>query len=125
VSSEPHSRNTAGRFPPPWVDIERKANRFLLFRHYNKMMVTWDEDKRIKNLRKHRIDLADCASIFDYPMLTEEDASEDYGEARFKSLGFCNARVVVLIWTEREESAHLISCRYANKREIQDYDEAL
>lgn len=34
-------------------------------------------------------------------------------------------RVVVLIWTERDDRAHLISCRYADKHETQRYLAAL
>ena len=37
-------------------------------------MITWDEPKRRENLRKHRIDLGDLESVFDYPMVTVEDA---------------------------------------------------
>jgi len=45
-------------------------------------MVTYDEAKRIANLVKHAIDLEACASVFDAPMLTVEDARESYGEQR-------------------------------------------
>jgi uncharacterized DUF497 family protein len=39
-------------------------------------MITWDEPKRLENLRKHGIDLADCEVVFDAPMATEEDRRE-------------------------------------------------
>jgi uncharacterized DUF497 family protein len=84
-------------------------------------MITFDEDKRISNIAKHGIDLADCESVFDWPMVTIEDDREDYGEQRLKSLGWFNARVVAVIWTDREEGPHLISCRYGDKHETNDY----
>jgi hypothetical protein len=35
-------------------------------------MITWDDAKRRENLRKHKIDLAELESVFDYPMVTVE-----------------------------------------------------
>lgn len=54
-------------------------------------------------------------------MLTVEDTRDAYGEPRLQSLGFWRGRIVFLVWTERASAAHLISCRYANKRETRDY----
>jgi uncharacterized protein len=88
-------------------------------------MITWDEPKRISNLVDHGIDLAECATIFDYPMVTEDDATEAYGEQRLFSLGWLHARVVALVWTDRAQGAHLISCRYANRNQIRSYKKAI
>lgn len=87
-------------------------------------MVTYDEAKRLANLNKHGIDLAQCAPVFDAPMLTEEDKRGCYEEQRLKSLAWLNGRVVVLIWTDREEGPRLISCRYGDKSETNRYFEA-
>jgi uncharacterized DUF497 family protein len=38
-----------------------------------------------------------------------------------RSLAFWRGRVIFLVWTERHDAAHLISCRYADKRETQSY----
>ena len=84
-------------------------------------MITWDEPKRRENLRKHGIDLALLEDVFDAPLLTVEDNREAYGEQRLQSLAFWRGRVVFLIWTERPHAAHLISCRYANKCQTQNY----
>jgi uncharacterized protein len=89
-------------------------------------VITWDESKRRENLRRHRIDLADLESIFDSPMVTVEDARERYGELRLQSLGMWHGRVVFLVWTPRgEDTAHLISCRYADRTQVKDYFNAL
>lgn len=89
-------------------------------------MITWDESKRRENLRRHRIDLADLESTFDSPMVTVEDARERYGELRLQSLGMWRGRIVFLVWTPRgEDTAHLISCRYADRTQVQDYFNAL
>lgn len=86
-------------------------------------MVAYDEMRRLANLAKHGIDLAECGGVFDAPMLTEEDAREAYGEQRLKSLCWLSGRVVV-VWTDRATGPHLISCRYGDKHETQTYFKA-
>ena len=87
-------------------------------------MITWDESKRRENLRKHKVNLAELESVFDYPMITVEDDRLRYGEIRLQSLGMYKGRVVFLVWTPRgDDAAHLISCRYADRKEINDYFE--
>lgn len=88
-------------------------------------MISYDDTKRHLNLGKHGIDLAALESAFDAPMVTVEDRRRAYGEQRLKSLAQWQGRVVVLIWTERDDRAHLISCRYADKHETQRYLAAL
>lgn len=87
-------------------------------------MVTYDEAKRQSNLAKHGIDLAEVGAVFDAPLLTDEDARSAYGEQRLKTLGWLAGRVVVLIWTDREDGPHLISYRYGDKHETDDYFQA-
>ncbi len=95
-------------------------------RIYNLLVISWDEPKRRQNLRKHKIDLADLEPVFDRPMLTLEDDSEDYGELRLRSLGMFQGRIVLLVWTPRgDDTAHLISCRYADRQEADEYFQAL
>jgi uncharacterized DUF497 family protein len=84
-------------------------------------MITWDEPKRMKNLARHGIDLAELESAFDFPMVTVEDDRLAYGEQRLQSLAFWRGRVVFLVWTERQNAAHLISCRYADKNQTRFY----
>lgn len=89
-------------------------------------MITWDEPKRRENLRKHRIDLAELEPVFDSPMITVEDDRERYGELRLQSLGMWRGRVVFLVWTPRgDDTAHLISCRHADRTQVEDYFSAL
>jgi uncharacterized DUF497 family protein len=89
-------------------------------------MITWDEPKRRANLRKHGIDLAELEPVFDHPMITVEDDRERYNELRLQSLGMWRGRVVFLVWTPRgDETAHLISCRYADRTQVEHYFSAL
>jgi len=85
-------------------------------------MITWDETKRRKNIKEHKIDLADLEPVFDYQMITVEDDRETYGELRLQSLGMWRGRVVFLVWTPRgDDTSHLISCRYANRQQTEEY----
>ena len=86
-------------------------------------MISWEESKRKANLKKHGIDLADLEGAFDFPMITVEDDRAAYGELRLQSLAMWRERVVFLVWTERQDAAHLISCRYADRSQIKDYFE--
>jgi uncharacterized protein len=83
--------------------------------------MTHDPAKRRKNQRKHHIDLAECEPVFDGPMLTREDTREAYGEQRLVSLGWLKGRVVVLVWTDREDGIRMISCRKAEPHEQEAY----
>lgn len=88
-------------------------------------MIAWDEPKRQKNLRLHGIDLAELECLFDYAMLTKVDEREAYGEQRLLSLALFHGRVVFLVWTERNDVARLISCRYGTKYENTIYYQAI
>lgn len=83
--------------------------------------MSYDPGKRVRNLRKHGVDLPDCLEAFDGPMLTREDVRADYDEERFVSLGWAQGRVVVLVWADREEGPRLISCRKAEPHEREAY----
>ena len=83
--------------------------------------MTYDPAKRRSNLRKHKIDLAECDAAFDAPMLTREDASPGYGEQRLISLGWLKGKVVVLVWVDRPDGPRFISCREAKPYEQEAY----
>ena len=84
-------------------------------------MISYDENKRQINLKKHNIDLAECAAVFDYPMITKEDTRENYGEQRLQSLGMLGSAVVFMVWVDKVDRPHLISVREATKYEQKYY----
>ncbi len=91
-------------------------------RAYDQIVITFDPAKRQANIDKHGIDLADCETVFDTPMLTKEDARESYGgEQRLQSICWLDSRVVVVVWVDRENGPHLISCRQGEKHETARY----
>ncbi|MGD0563427.1 MAG: BrnT family toxin [Roseiarcus sp.] len=49
--------------------------------------------------------------------MTVSDDRRDYGEDRFITIGFLDARMVVAVWTRRSGARRIISLRKANDRE--------
>jgi uncharacterized DUF497 family protein len=86
----------------------------------------WDEEKNKGNIRKRGFDFADAWEIFEAPMQTALDLREDYGEERWKGIGFLGNRIVVVIFTYRgEDRIRIISLRKALKHERKKFEEAI
>ncbi len=86
----------------------------------------WDEEKNKENIRKRGFDFADAWEIFEAPMRTALDLREDYGEDRWKGIGFLGNRIVVVIFTYRgENTIRIISLRKALKHERKKFEEAI
>jgi uncharacterized DUF497 family protein len=83
----------------------------------------WNRDKARANLRKHRVDFADAATVFeDSRALTLEDPHPD--EERFVTLGMdALGRLLVVCWSSRDDDFRIISARRANRAETQQYEE--
>ena len=84
----------------------------------------WDERKRRGNLRKHGLDFAGCAAVFDGVTVTSVDDRCVYGETRFVTLGLLNYRVVCIVHTESDEALRIISFRKATRSEQAKYFQA-
>jgi uncharacterized protein len=80
-------------------------------------MISYDENKRQLNLKKHHIDFIGCEEVFAGFTLTREDTRENYGETRFQTLGLWQGVVVFIVHTPHGESEHIISIRKAEKHE--------
>ncbi len=81
------------------------------------MPVEFDPAKRATTLEQRGLDMARADDVFDGPTLTVPDDRQDYGELRYISIGFLDARMVVLVWTARGARRRIISMRKANERE--------
>jgi uncharacterized DUF497 family protein len=84
-------------------------------------MITYDEPKRIANLKNHGFDFIGCEAIFTGFTLTREDKRDIYGELRLQTLGLWNGIVVFMVHTPRGENDHIISIRKAVKHEQRNY----
>ena len=85
------------------------------------MEFEWDENKRALNIQKHGIDFFELQNAFNMPMLIKVDTRKDYGETRFIALGELSSSIVVLTYTERNDTIRLISARRATKNEQEIY----
>ncbi len=85
-------------------------------------MFEWDEIKARANLRKHRVDFADAATVFgDARAVTIVQENSD--EERYATIGVdALGRPLVVIYTVRGERIRIISARRATRRERAEYD---
>lgn len=87
-------------------------------------MPTWDERKRLRNIKDHGLDFAGADAIWDHFTVTREDIREHYGEARLVTFGLLKESIVVLVHTDRDGDMHVISLRKAEPHEARYYLEA-
>jgi uncharacterized DUF497 family protein len=79
--------------------------------------ITFDPVKRRAALGERGLDFTDASIVFAGPTITAEDTRRDYGEVRFQTVGFLADRMVMVVWTPRNEARHVISMRKCNERE--------
>lgn len=89
------------------------------------MRITFDPARRDRTLDARGLDFATAAEVFAQDHLTFPDERQDYGEARFISVGRLAGRMVVLVWTPRGDARHVISMRKANEREQRRFEDRL
>jgi len=85
--------------------------------------VEWDRAKALANRRKHGVDFADAVAVFedDQAMTIQDESSE---EERFITIGMdAFARVLVVVYTWRNERIRLISARKAIRHERTQYED--
>lgn len=89
------------------------------------MRLTYDEQKRRVTLAERGLDFADARTVFADRSLTHEDDRWDYGEVRYQTVGFLDGAMVMVVWTPRGDSRHIISMRKCNDRERARYQASL
>jgi uncharacterized protein len=84
----------------------------------------WDHAKAVSNRDKHGVlfDAVRQRFVFDF-IVWDEDTRFDYGESRYRIIGFLDGRLHVLVAAPRGNSWRLISARKANEKEIRHYVE--
>ncbi len=88
------------------------------------MKIEFDADKNAKNIRERGISFEITAEFDWETALVGRDRRKDYGEQRYKALGFIEDRLHVLVFTVREKGIRVISLRKANRREESEYEKA-
>ena len=86
------------------------------------MEFEWDPGKAARNLKKHGIDFADAALVF-HDDLAVTVPDEDADEERFVTLGAdALGRLLVVVYTWRDERIRIISARAAAASERRRYE---
>lgn len=87
------------------------------------MKYEWDLLKAANNVKKHAIPFSDAVfALDDARAITVRDDSED--EERWVTIGLdALGRLIVVVWTWREENIRLISARPCTKNEERLYSE--
>lgn len=88
------------------------------------MQFEWDEQKEKTNIKKHGLDFETAARVFD-----DENRLEWYDEIhseykdRYITIGLIDgiACVIMVVYTDREETIRIISARKATKQEKEMY----
>lgn len=89
------------------------------------MEAEWDPAKARANLRKHGVRFADAATALeDARAISVRDEGPD--EERWIAIGRESlGRILVVVYTWREERVRLISARPATRREARQYEEGI
>lgn len=85
----------------------------------------WDENKEKSNLRKHKVSFDEAETVFsDIFSVTIPDPDHSLEENRFIDIGISDKnRVLIVVYTEREEKIRIISARKATKTEQKIYEQ--
>ena len=77
--------------------------------------VEWDPVKAAQNLQKHGVSFEEAASILNDPLsITIDDVRHSDDEQRYVDIGLSTrGRLLVVVYTERDDVARIISCREA------------
>lgn len=88
-----------------------------------KLIFEWDENKRLSNLKKHKLDFKDVYVVFeDKNRITFIDDRFNYGEVRKITLGLKDDKLLASVChTDRFGKIRIISFRYASKKERKVY----
>jgi hypothetical protein len=87
-----------------------------------RVVIEFDPAKDTVNKRKHGISLG-RAGEFDFETATFVLDDRDYDETRFRALGFLDARLYALVFTQDGDDLRAISLRKATRHEEKEYEE--
>lgn len=85
----------------------------------------WDDDKAKANRKKHGVSFEEASTIFGDPLArTIHDPLHSDEEDRFVTLGESErGRLLVVVFTDRDDRIRIISARVATRRERKDYEQ--
>ena len=94
-----------------------------IFYELGDLKFVWDSEKAEKNFKKHKVSFKLAAEVFlDENYIEDFDDVHSEDEDRFKVIGEVD-KILVVIYTERDDRHRIVSARLANKKEKEDYYE--
>lgn len=88
------------------------------------VLFEWDENKAQANIQKHGVTFEEAAEVFFDPFYQTGDASVDEEERDF-IIGYTfSQRLLLAVYTERDDRTRIISARPATRAERKVYEEA-
>ncbi len=86
----------------------------------------WDESKALLNERKHGVSFDEAVTVFADPLsLTVVDGAHSDEEDRFVDIGeSTDGRLLVVVYSEHNETIRIISCRSATRAERRTYEQS-
>ncbi len=87
------------------------------------MLIAFDANKNDTNIRDRGLSFERAANFDFETAVYKQDARYDYGEFRFRALGYLDGRMHALVFTETAKGIRVISFRKANKREVLTYEQ--
>ena len=86
---------------------------------------TWHEGKAVINYKKHAVSFEEAVTVFNDPCFIDfYDPDHSESEERFIIVGLSNRqRLLIVSYTERQDSIRLISARKATRQERKQYEE--
>ena len=88
------------------------------------MRFTWDENKNLSNIQKHKISFIQAAYVFSDPLRKEyyDERHSNHDEDRFIAIGLAENRLLFVSFSEPEpEMTHIISARKVKSHERRYY----
>ena len=85
--------------------------------------ISFDPAKSLRNETERGLPFALALDLEWATALIKEDLRKDYGERRFLLLGHIHGRLHAMVFTPRNDKAHVISLRKANAREVKHYEQ--
>ncbi len=85
--------------------------------------ISFDPAKSLRNEVERGLPFSLAFELEWATALVNEDLRKDYGERRFLLLGHIHGRLHAMVFTPRDDKAHIISLRKANAREVKHYEQ--
>ena len=84
--------------------------------------ITFDRAKSESNARLRGLPFSLAKDEFDWTTAqVVEDARRDYGERRYRAIGYIGDRLHAMVYAPRQGTLRIISLRKANRREERHY----